>query len=414
MERSGNGTCAGSGPLEGAADHSRPGGPSVAIVHDYLTQRGGAERVVLAMHRCFPDSKVHTSLFDPDGTFPEAEDLPVVTSPLNRIGTLRRSHRLALPLLAPGFSAMKVEADVVLCSSSGWSHGVRTESPKLVYCYAPARWLYQRDRYLREVGRAARVAISVLGPPLRTWDRRAAGRADRYVTSSRYMQRHIAEVYGIQAEVLAPPHGMDARAGSEPVEGLEPGYVLVVSRLLPYKNVDVVMQAVELLEGQSLVVVGRGPEAARLEAMAGERTTFLAGLTDSQLRWVYANASVLVGASHEDFGLTPLEAAAFGVPAAVLRFGGYLDTVVEDRTGAFFDSLDPREVADAIARVQRGGYDPVEVAAHAESFAEPRFASRLRELVAGVASSTAESARRSAGELVGGPRAGGSRRGQVR
>ena len=120
--------------------------PQVAIAHDYLTQRGGAERVVLAMLRAFPGATVHTLLYDPEGTFPEFREAHVVTSPLNRLGPLRRDHRLALPLLAPSFSRLEIAADVVVCSSSGWSHGARVEGRKVVYCHTPARWLYQPDR----------------------------------------------------------------------------------------------------------------------------------------------------------------------------------------------------------------------------------------------------------------------------
>jgi len=116
---------------------------TVAIVHDYLTQRGGAERVVLAMHRAFPAAPIYTSLYEPDLTFPEFRDLDVRPSYLNRSQTLRRQHRLAAPLLAHAFSKLQIKEDVVLCSSSGWAHGVHTTGTKLVYCYCPARWLYK-------------------------------------------------------------------------------------------------------------------------------------------------------------------------------------------------------------------------------------------------------------------------------
>ena len=122
---------------------------TVAIVHDYLTQRGGAERVVLSMMKAFPEAPVHTSLFHPEGTFPEFGTADVRMSHLDRFGVLRRNHRLAIPLLAPAFSTRRVDAEVVLCSSSGWAHGVRTTGRKIVYCYTPPRWLYdQADLYL--------------------------------------------------------------------------------------------------------------------------------------------------------------------------------------------------------------------------------------------------------------------------
>src|ERR1700719_2772719 len=124
---------------------------AVAIVHDYLTQRGGAERVVLAMHRAFPAAPIYTSLYEPDLTFPEFRDVDVRPSYLNRSQFLRRQHRLALPLLPHAFSTLEVDAKVVLCSSSGFAHGIHTTGTKLVYCYSPARWLYKRADYFRKI-----------------------------------------------------------------------------------------------------------------------------------------------------------------------------------------------------------------------------------------------------------------------
>lgn len=123
---------------------------TVALVHDYLTQRGGAERVVLSLRRAFPDAPIYTSLYDPAGTFPEFGAADVQPLPLNLLAPLRRRHRLALGLLAPSFSRLRVEADVVVCSSSGWAHGTAATGRKIVYCHAPARWLYQGERYLGE------------------------------------------------------------------------------------------------------------------------------------------------------------------------------------------------------------------------------------------------------------------------
>ena len=196
-------------------DHRpRPGSPSVAIVHDYLTQRGGAERVVLLLAETFPDAPIHTSLYHPAGTFPEFAGLDIRTTPLNRIPLLRSQHRLALPVLAPSFSALRVDADVLLCSSSGWAHGTRTHGRKVVYCHAPARWLYQAERYLGpsqvtlghrsiESERAApprgdtlrraaqAIPLRALSRPLRHWDRHAATTAHRYLAISTAVSQAI-------------------------------------------------------------------------------------------------------------------------------------------------------------------------------------------------------------------------------
>ncbi len=357
----------------------------VALVHDYLTQRGGAERVVLTMQKAFPNAPLYTSLYDPEGTLPAFRGTDVRTLAVNRVGALRRNHRLALPLLAPLFSRLRVRADVTICSSSGWSHGVRAEGRKLVYCYAPARWLYQPDRYLGDRRGGAKTVLSALTPLLRGWDRRAAHTADRYVTSSTMMRESIRTVYGIDAELLPPPHTIDPAGPRRQVDGVEPGFLLCVSRLLPYKNVDAIVEAVNGMKDQRLVVVGSGPELGQLTALAGPNVRVLGSVTDEQLRWLYAESLGLVAASYEDYGLTPLEAASFGKPVAVLRWGGFLDTVIEGDTGVFFDRPKPSDIRDAIVRLPRERWDPSRILAHAGRYSEAGFSASLQELVRQVA-----------------------------
>jgi glycosyltransferase involved in cell wall biosynthesis len=361
----------------------------VAIVHDYLTQRGGAERVVLAMRHAFPDAPLHTALYDPAGTFPEFAQADVRPFALNRVAPLRRNHRLALPVLAPAFSRQRIDAEVTLCSSSGWAHGVRTTGRKLVYCYAPARWLYQSDRYLRTAPAPVRAALATLRPSLLRWDRRAALGADQYVTLSRAVRRAIADAYGIEAAVIPPPFTLDPRGPQRPVAGLDPGFALCVARLLPYKNVDAVATAHGQPGMPRLVVVGSGPDEQRLRRLAPPHTLFLGGIDDDTLRWLYAHCEYLVAASHEDFGLTPLEAAAFGRPAVVLRFGGFLDTVREDDTGVFFDTPGPQRIADAVHRLRALDLDPGRIRRHADDYTVAAFAARLRELVDGLSAAAA-------------------------
>ena len=357
--------------------------PRVAIAHDYLTQRGGAERVVLTMARAFPEARVHTTLYDPEGTYPELADHDVVTSSLNRVGPVRRDHRLGLPLLAPAASAMKVDADVVLVSSSGWAHGFRHTGRSLVYCYSPARWLYQTDTYLGGPPTRSASGLALLGlrPALRRWDARAARRSDRYLAISRVVRDRIHATYGIDADVLSAPHSMAADAPRAPVPELEDwavsgGYHLVVSRLLPYKNIDVVVDAVRDT-GHRLVVVGAGPGRDALLAALPANVRLLSGLTDAQLRWVYANSRLLVAPSIEDYGLSPLEAAVFGRPSLTLRAGGYLDTVREGVTGMHVDAPDPELFRAGLAAADAHGWDPAVLRSHADRFSEAGFAARL-------------------------------------
>jgi glycosyltransferase involved in cell wall biosynthesis len=355
--------------------------PPIAIAHDYLTQRGGAERVVLTMRKAFPDVPIHTTLYDADATYPEFRDAEITTSRLNNVSLFRGDHRTALPFLAAASNRMRIEADLTIVSSSGWAHGFPTDGHKVVYCHNPARWLYQTDEYL---GRSAwrhhlGPPILAMGPALRRWDRRAAESVDVFLANSQVVQRRIRDTYGRDAEVLHPPHSMDPTAPQEPIEELrsfEPGFALVVSRLLPYKNVDAAIEAVRRT-GRQLVVIGHGPEAARLRESAQANVRILSGLSDAQLRWVYARAGVLITPSYEDFGLTPLEAAAFGVPTVALRAGGYLETVVEGSTGLFFDHPTPRAIAHALLEADSHPWDRAAIRGRAEEFSEGHFIKRL-------------------------------------
>ncbi len=356
----------------------------VALVHDYLTQRGGAERVVLSMRAAFPDAPLYTSLYDPPATFPEFADQPVQVFPINRIPGVRRHHRLALPILAPAFSHQRVEADVVLCSSSGWAHGITTDAPKIVYCYTPARWLYDGARYLGEFRSSARPILGALRPWLLRWDRRAAATACRYLTLSRIVQDRLWSTYGVEAEVIPPPHTIRPDARCTSIHGLEPGFVVCVARLLPYKNVAPLIEAFRGLGDLRLVVVGDGPERQRLKAAAAPNVSFIGVRSDEELRWLYSASLGVVAAAHEDYGLTPLEGAAFGKPAAVLRWGGYLDTVVEGTTGLFFDTPTPAAITTAVRRMATEPWEQARIRSHADQFSESRFIARLRSVVAEV------------------------------
>jgi glycosyltransferase involved in cell wall biosynthesis len=352
----------------------------VALVHDYLTQRGGAERVALTLAKAFPDAPLHTSFYEPELTFPEFREVNVQTLPLNRIGVLRRNHRLALPLLASAFSRLQVEADVVVCSSSGWAHGAGTTGRKIVYCHAPARWLYQSDVYLEHRAPPARAALVVLRPALRRWDARAAQSADRYLVNSTAVRDRVLESYGIAAEVVAPPVALDPLGKRRPVAGIEPGFTLCVARLLSYKNIDAVVEAFAGLPDRRLVIAGTGPEGTHLQA-GPPNVRALGMVEDDELRWLYDSASVVVAAGFEDFGLTPVEGAVFGKPAAVLRFGGFLDTMVEE-TGVFFDRPDAAAIRAALHRVDLRAWDAEAIRSHAARYSEERFITRLREVVA--------------------------------
>jgi glycosyltransferase involved in cell wall biosynthesis len=358
--------------------------PVVAIAHDYLTQRGGAERVVLLLAEAFPGAPIHTSMYEPDATFPEFSGHDVRVTALDGFGVLRHHHRLAFPALALAFSRTSVDADVVIASSSGWAHGIRTTGAKIVYCHTPARWLYQPDKYGPASRVPARWAMAGIRPALLRWDRNAAASADLYVANSTLTRDRIRAAYGREAEIVHPPSSLDLGGPRAPVDGIEPGFGLVVSRLLPYKNVRPVIDAFRHLPAERLIVVGDGPELGDLQRSAPANVTLLGQVTDDQLRWLYASSRSLIAPSWEDFGLTPIEAAAFGRPTIALRWGGYLDTVVEGETGLFFDDPTPAAITRAIREAASTAWSEPRIRARAAEFSPATFSARIREIVVAV------------------------------
>lgn len=355
----------------------------IAIAHDYLTQKGGAERVVLAFHRMFPDAPIYTTLYNPETTFPEFKDATIITSPLNRFSIFRVDHRRALPLLAWASGRMKVKEPLAVVSSSGWAHGFDYAGKALIYCHTPARWLYLPDDYLGDGGRTSIMgrALAGLTPFLKRWDQKAARRHRAYIGNSTVVRERIAKVYGKRdVGLIFPPHSVDISGELEEIPGvtgvIEPDYLLVVSRLMPYKNVDKVIKAAQLAD-RDLLIIGHGPERDNLRALGGPRTFFAQDLSEAQLRWGYANSGALATVSHEDFGITPLEAAAWGKPTIALRAGGFLDSINEGVTGTYVDSTDPSSIAAAITETYARNWDADVIKAHAETFSEERFAHQI-------------------------------------
>ncbi len=371
-------------------------GVRVAIAHDYLTQRGGAEKVVLAMARAFPEAPIYTTLFEPSTTFPEFSGLDVRPSTLNRVGFLRKNHRAALPLLPFASSSIEIDADVVLTSTSGWAHGFHTSGRKLIYCYSPARWLYESEMYLGESrSPTKRVALKTLSWPLRRWDRKAALTADRYLAISTVVQQRIADAYGITSTVVPAPFTVET-APAEPIPDAAAwldgsGYYLCISRLLPYKNVDKVMAAFDETD-RRLIVVGRGPEADRLRKLKSDNVLMLSDLTSGQMTWLYQGCNGLIAASYEDYGLTPIEAGYHGKPSAVLRWGGFLDTVEEGVSGVYFDEPQPDSIRRAVTELEATTWEPSKIKEHVEQFGEDTFAAELNAAVTELHTGTIERA----------------------
>lgn len=372
-------------------DHDRAGEDvRVALAHDYLTQRGGAERVALVLTQVFPGSELVTTVYDPDATYPEFKHVNLKLSFLNRSKQLRRHFRLGLPFYGLAFDHTPTTpgADVVIASSTGFAHGVRADAPKIVYCHSPARFLYLVDDYLGEPWWRTPVgwALMALRPALIRWDRRAAHSAALYLCNSTLVQRRIKDVYGIDARVVHPPAALDPAGPLAPIAEVRgwDRYYLVVSRLMPYKNVDVVIDAFRDMPERRCLVIGRGPLGSSLRANLPANVVMVEGLSDDQMRWAYSHAAAVIAPSREDFGLTPVEGFSFGVPALALRAGGYLDTVQEGVCGWFFDDATAQAIRSAIERLASHPIAHADVLARAQEFTPQAFGDALRAAIAEV------------------------------
>ena len=343
---------------------------SVALVHDYLNQPGGAERVVLELSRIWPQAAIYTSLYRPESTLPNFYDRDIRTSPLDRL-PVDRAFRSLLPLYPLAFRSFgTLSEDLVISSSSGWAHAVRTLPTTLhvVYCHTPARWLYGGE-YLGASRRQA--LLRPFAPLLRVWDRAAARRPDLYVANSVAVQGRIKVLYGREVPVVYPPVEVERFTPKPRGERL-----LVVSRLLPYKRVDLVVKAATRA-GIGLDIVGTGPALESLRSDAGPTVTFHGKLDDEAVTQLMEGCRALCVAAEEDFGITPVEAMAAGKPVVAFGAGGALETIDEGLTGVFFRRHEVEDVLAAIKRCDLLDTDSERIAEYASRFSRDAFRAQL-------------------------------------
>ena len=351
----------------------------VAIVHDYLNQRGGAERVVATLHRMFPQAPIFVSLLDRASLWPGLVGADIRPSWMQRLP--QRPFKAYLPLYPATFERLDLRAyDLVISSSSAFAKAVvtRPDAYHVCYCHTPLRCTWDFERYVaRERLGPARLALPPVIRWLTAWDRRTAARPDLFLANSRVVAERIRTLYGRAALVLPPPVEV-ARCtpGGAPED-----FYLVLSRLVAYKRIDLAVAAFNAL-GTPLVVIGDGPDREALQAMAGPHVRFLGFQPDAVAQDHLARCRGLIFPGEEDFGITPLEANAAGRPVVAFRGGGALDTVHDGHTGVFFDAPTPEALAAAVQRAETLAWDPATLRAHAEGFAEEVFMTRLRTILA--------------------------------
>ena len=358
----------------------RPGvGPvTVALVHDWLTGMRGGEKVLESLCRLFPDAPIHTLLHTPGTMSPEIERHPIVCSFLQRIPGIDRRYRAFLPLFPSAIEGFDLSGyDLVLSSSHCVAKGVRPhpEALHISYCHTPMRYAWDmREAYLKNP--LSRLAAAPLLRYLRGWDRRSSDRTHRFIANAEHVRERIRRCYGREADVIHPPVETDRFHLADRTDG----YFLIVSALVPYKRIDLAVDAFNRL-GLPLRIVGDGPERRHLMRRARPNVTFLGRQPDDCLPDLYARAAAFILPGLEDFGIAPVEAQAAGRPVIALRAGGALETVVENRTGQFFWPQTVEALAEAVRRFDPSRFPPEDLRAHAQRFDRSVFERRMREIV---------------------------------
>ena len=351
----------------------------VALIHDFLLDIRGAERVFTAICEVWPDADVYTAVYDEEGTEGRFAHRPINTSFLQRLRPTARTFRPLLPLYPYAIESFDLRGyDIVVSSSSAWAHGVIVDEGALhvCYCHNPFRYAWNaRDETLRGRGGLGRATLSVVFNRWRQWDWIAAQRVDRYVANSHTTSRRIARYFNRDATVLYPP---------VETERFTPGrladYYLVVSELMPHKRISVAVEAFAHL-GLPLVVVGDGPDARRLRRMAPANIVFEGRVSDERAAQLFEGCRALVVTATEEFGIAAVEAQAAGRPVIAHAEGGALETVIEGETGTLFHPCRPEALAEAVRRFDADSVSPQACVNNAMRFDVSRFQAGLRAIV---------------------------------
>lgn len=364
----------------------------IALVHDYLVRFGGAERVLLAMHKLYPQAPIYTLLWDERKMrefFPNAQ---INSSFLNKFPkVLSRHPRRLLPLIPLAVESLDFsDYDVVISSSSAFIKGIvtRTNTVHICYCHAPSRFLWEASHsYIREkrLPAIARPLSAVFLNYLRIWDLSAASRVDYFLANSRFTASRISKYYRKESKVIYPPlRSINIKPVGNVNIPTHMDYFVIVSQLVSPKRVDLAVWAFKKLE-MPLVIIGEGPERNNLEKIAGKGTIFLGCLDDEQVDYVLSKAQGFIFSGEDDFGLAPVEAMSHGKPVLALRRGGATETIVEGLNGEFFDSLDIETLADGVRRMKEnilnGKYDQEAIKKHAEQYSEERFGNEFKNIL---------------------------------
>ncbi len=345
---------------------------NIALAHHWLTHYRGGEKVLEQIANMFPGSDIYTLVYRRQLQINGLRGHRVVPSVIDRIPRAPRFYRHLLPVHPAAIKKLRVadHVDVLLSSDAALIKGITVPEhvKHICYCHSPPRYLWELGDEYKKSSFAARIALDRFAPMLRRFDYQAAQKVTSFIANSHFVSDRISKYYDRDSKVVYPPVAVNQFRSDQKREP----FALVISELVPYKRIDIAVEAFNRL-GTKLVIIGDGPERKRLESMAKSNIQFLGRQPFLALKSNYETASVFVFPGIEDFGITPVEAQAAGCPVVAFRAGGALETILEDRTGAYFDEQNAECLAEVLSSINFEAFDANTCASHAESFSPDKF-----------------------------------------
>jgi|YelNatPaOPRAMG01_1025707.scaffolds.fasta_scaffold08167_3 glycosyltransferase involved in cell wall biosynthesis len=361
----------------------------IALVHDYLVQYGGAERTLEVLHSIFPRAPIFTSIYKPNAMPSMMKEWDIRVSFLQRTVFSAKWHRIALPLYPLAFEIMNLKGfDIILSSSSAFAKGVipNSCSEHICYLHSPMRFAWDADEYLttERIAAPVRPVLECILHKMRIWDVSSSHRVDRFISNSKEVQARAMRYYRRESEVIYPP----VNAGDYCVRSEHENYYLIVSRFVPYKRIDLALEALKEMD-LACYVVGGGRQKRDLEKIAGPKTVFTGRVSEDSLRKLISGAKALIVPGKEDFGIAALEANAAGVPVIAYAAGGSLETQEEGVTGVFFWEPTVESLCDAIRRLDGMILNPMRIHLHSMRFDKEVFVRKIKSIVSETATDMA-------------------------
>lgn len=354
----------------------------IAIAHDWLTNMGGAEKVVINFKQIYKEAPIYTVSYNEKNLDKELKNIDVRTSFIQNLPKGNVKHQMYLPFMPTAWEQFDFnEYDVVLSSSSSCAKGIITspDTVHICYCHSPMRyaWEFYNEYMEREkMGKIKKFLVKYIMNYIRIWDRVSADRVDYYIANSKNVAKRIYKHYGIQADVIHPP----VKGSYFNISDVDEDYFLMVSRLVPYKRVDLAVEAFNEL-GLPLVVIGGGSQLENLKSIAKPNVKIMGRQPDEVIKEHYSKCRAFIFPGEEDFGITPLEAQASGRPVIAYGKGGALETVIDDQTGVFFEEQTVESLKNAILKFETLHWDKQKIRKHALEFDEKIFKEKISKYV---------------------------------